>query len=475
MKFQHSLFGALYFWLATTGVFAQTPQTQDVNLLQSDNWEQVAPYLKRKWLTGSESTFAYWRMDKGAHVPEHQHPNEQVTYIQEGSVRVLINGTEHIVKKGGVLIIPANTAHEFFCLEDGTIDIDFFSPARADWINGTAGYLKTVKAQPALQTVAALQERPGDVAVSKEGRIFATIHPLGSNKNQLVEIINGKAIPYPSAVFQKDNEKASDDRFDAMLGLIFDKQNRLWVTDMGLNLGKTRIWAFDIAKNKVIEKIEIPTNIAPKGSFLQDIVIDEKNNWAFMADIANPGIIAINLTTKKFRRFSGHPALQAEDKDLIIDNKVVYFGGKPARVAIDPITLSSDRETLYFGAMNGTTWFKLPARLFRENKSNKDIARAISKAGSKPFSDGALTDKDGNHYFTNLQEHAISQLDKQGVLRNVIQDSQKLQWPDNVYLGPDNWMYISVNHLNTTPAFTGGKDEGKPPYFIYKFKLTTIK
>ncbi|MBT1689396.1 hypothetical protein [Dawidia soli] len=56
-----------------------------------------------------------------------------------------------------------------------------------------------------------------------------------------------------------------------------------------------------------------------------------------------------------------------------------------------------------------------------------------------------------------------------GKLSNLIQD-ERLQWPDNVDLSSDGWIYISVNQLNTTPAFTGAGDEGKPPYYIYRFR-----
>ena len=227
---------------------------------------------------------------------------------------------------------------------------------------------------------------------------------------------------------------------------------------------------FDISKNKVAQKIELPLSVAPKGTFMQDVAIDEKNGFAYLADITNPGIIVLNLKTKKVRRFSGHSSLQAEDKDMIIKGKVTHFGGKPARVAIDPITLSNDRETIFFGAMNGNSWYKVPAKPLREGKSDTIISNSIQKAGNKPFSDGAITDAEGNHYFTNLQDHAITKLDLTGKLTNIVQDKEKLLWPDNVYQGPEDWMYISVNQLDSTPAFTGAGDEGKPPYYIYRFK-----
>lgn len=431
-------------------------------------WEKMADKLERKYVYGEQGMLALFRMDKGARVPLHSHPNEQTTYITKGSVRVTMQGKDYVVKAGEVLIIPGGVPHEFECLEDGTLDIDFFAPPRMDWINGTAGYFTAQ--QDKLETVAALDIRPGNVAVAPDGRVFATIHPLGNAKIQLVEIRNGVAHPYPDASFQKNGAAPSDKALDTPLGITVDKKGRLWVLDMGQELGRTRLWCFDPAQNRLLEKIELTADIAPKGSFIQDLAVDEPNGWAYLADIADPGIIAVNLKTKKARRFGKHASLQSEDIDMVIDGKVTHFGGSPARVAVNPITLSRDGETLYFGAMSGTAWYKVPARLFREGKDDAAIGTAIQKVGPKPISDGAVTDARGNHYFTDVQEHAIGKLSADGKLTNILQDA-RLIWPDNLSLGADGYLYISVNQLNLTPSFTGKNDEGKPPYFIYRFKL----
>ena len=47
---------------------------------------------------------------------------------------MLSQGKEFIVKAGDVLIIPPNVPHEFYALED-TIDIEFFTHVREDWLN----------------------------------------------------------------------------------------------------------------------------------------------------------------------------------------------------------------------------------------------------------------------------------------------------------------------------------------------------
>ncbi|MGO1071052.1 L-dopachrome tautomerase-related protein [Lysobacter sp. CA199] len=320
-----------------------------------------------------------------------------------------------------------------------------------------------------LEVVAVSDVRPGNVAVSAQGRVFATFHPLGGSKVQLGEVKDGRLQPYPDLSVQNGGAAASDATFDTPLGVSVDSSGRLWVIDMGLKLGKTRLWAFDLNTNRLARKIELPADIAPKGSFVQDFAIDEARGWAYLADIANPGIIALDLASGKARRFGGHRALQSEDIDMKIDGRLVHFGGKPARVGINPITLSADRETLYFGAMNGTTWYRLPAKLLREGADDAAIAAAIAPAGPKPISDGVATSAVGDHYFTDLQRHAIARLGRDGKLSEVLRDP-RLQWPDNLALGPDGWIYVSVNQLDRTPSFTGGADEGRPPYHLYRFR-----
>ncbi|MET4730249.1 sugar lactone lactonase YvrE [Lysobacter enzymogenes] len=337
-------------------------------------------------------------------------------------------------------------------------------------VAGTVAHAAEVlKQDKRLQVVAVSEVRPGNVAVAADGRVFATFHPLGDARLQLAEAVDGELRPYPDMSVQNGGAAATDATLDTPLGISVDRKGRLWVIDMGLKLGKTRLWSFDLKTNKLARKYELPADIAPKGSFVQDFAIDETHGWAYLADIANPGIIALNLDSGAARRFGGHAALQAEDVEMKIDGRVVNFGGKPARVGINPITLSADRETLYFGAMNGTTWYRLPARLLREGADDAAIAAAIAPAGPKPISDGVATGADGTHWFTDLQRHAIVRLGRDGKLRDALRDP-RLQWPDNLALDGDGWVYLSVNQLDRTPAFTGGADGGKPPYYLYRFR-----
>ena len=237
---------------------------------------------------------------------------------------------------------------------------------------------------------------------------------------------------------------------------------------MGLNLGKTRLWGFDVATGNELYRIELPADVAPKGSFIQDLAVDDDAGWIYLADIANPGLIAVEISSGKARRFSGHAALQAEpDARMVIGGVPIQFQGKPANVAVNPITLSADHATLYFGAMNGKTWYSLPSELLRDGASDEQIAAAIQRVGAKPVSDGAATDAKGRHFFTNLNDNGIDLLDSDGTLEPLVRDA-RLDWPDSVHVGHDGWLYISVNQLYRTPAFTGGSDSGKPPYRVMR-------
>ena len=96
----------------------------------------------RQILVGEQGNIAVYELKKGADIPEHQHPQEQFTYIQKGKVEITIQSQKYLVKTGEIIIIPGNVPHSFIALED-TIDIDFFAPKRGqEWLDGTSDFLK---------------------------------------------------------------------------------------------------------------------------------------------------------------------------------------------------------------------------------------------------------------------------------------------------------------------------------------------
>lgn len=116
------------------------------NLYDFENMpkEALSDKIDRQYVMGSKTMLVKWTFKKGAVVPLHFHPNEQISWITKGSVSVASQGKKYIVKAGEVIIIPPNVPHKFVALED-TIDIDIFSPVREDWLNNTANYIHAIE------------------------------------------------------------------------------------------------------------------------------------------------------------------------------------------------------------------------------------------------------------------------------------------------------------------------------------------
>ncbi|CAM1370239.1 exported hypothetical protein [Tenacibaculum litopenaei] len=118
----------------------------DQNLIQKYAWsalktEVFGEKISRKVVPSNAGTLAIYHLKKGAHIPKHSHPQEQITYIRKGLVKIVVGGKEKLLSSGEFLVIPPNVHHEFFVLED-TEDIDVFAPCREkEWILGTVKFL----------------------------------------------------------------------------------------------------------------------------------------------------------------------------------------------------------------------------------------------------------------------------------------------------------------------------------------------
>lgn len=336
-------------------------------------------------------------------------------------------------------------------------------------LSSTTAFADTAHKKGDLEVVAALDIRPGNVTISDDGRIFATVHPLDiPSRWRLIEITGKKSWkPWPDDSWQQIEGSNPAHQIDTPLGITRDAQNRLWLVDMGLNTGKTRILGFDIRSGNLLKSITLDDSVAPRGSFIQDLVVDARGGWIYLADISNPGLITVNIDTQKVTRFSGHPSLLSEKSAMMhIDGKYTQFNGKPASVAVNPITLSADGKRVYFGAMNGYTWYEIDTA-YLQKADNKVIGENIRAVGKKPVSDGAAISAQGHHYFTNLNNNEIDMMNSQGELIPLVR-SALLDWPDSVQFGDKNWLYISTNQLHRTAAFTGKGDEGEAPYRILR-------
>lgn len=102
--------------------------------------ESLGPGLTRQYIHGVKSTLTKWTFEKGAVVGLHYHPHEQISWIVSGRAEVYSNGKKYELNAGDLIIIPPNVPHEFH-FPVKTINIDFWAPARQDWIDKEKKYL----------------------------------------------------------------------------------------------------------------------------------------------------------------------------------------------------------------------------------------------------------------------------------------------------------------------------------------------
>jgi len=94
---------------------------------------EIWPGVTRKTLAKSERMLLVEiTLARGAKVPPHSHPNDQVGYLAKGRFRMRIGGREYDLGVGDAYAIPANVEHEVEVFED-SLAIDIFSPPREDY------------------------------------------------------------------------------------------------------------------------------------------------------------------------------------------------------------------------------------------------------------------------------------------------------------------------------------------------------
>lgn len=82
---------------------------------------------------GRQMTFAVAELEAGAVAERHQHQNEQLGLVLQGSCDFEVGGERRQLRVGDTYVIPAMVPHEAIAGPSGCVLIDVFSPIRDDW------------------------------------------------------------------------------------------------------------------------------------------------------------------------------------------------------------------------------------------------------------------------------------------------------------------------------------------------------
>ena len=94
--------------------------------------KELAPGLKGYYAHGTNMTLGLVEIKKGSQLAQHHHPHEQITYIIEGQLDMIIGSESYSLTAGMYYVIPSNVPHGATAITDCKV-IDVFNPVREDY------------------------------------------------------------------------------------------------------------------------------------------------------------------------------------------------------------------------------------------------------------------------------------------------------------------------------------------------------
>lgn len=323
-------------------------------------------------------------------------------------------------------------------------------------------------AENQIEEVLSYSEPIGNVAVSASGQIFFTVHPEARPQgNKLLQYVDGASVPFPDSQSQQD-------LFDTVLGVVIDRQNRLWTIDHGMHgLRPPRLLAFDLDSGEVVHDRKFTSQLAPTGSFLQDLQVSPDGRTVVIADASilgkSPALIVYNVETSTARRvLDGHESVSSEK--YVIRNhgeEMKYAGGLAAlRGGVDGIAINE--QWLYFGALSGSALYRIALELLIDpNSSDADLSAAVERISDKPLSDGLSIDTSGSVLISDVEHGAVFRVTENRQLETLLR-SRRIRWADALSYGPDGWLYIADSALRDVILKSPDHIESRGPFKIFR-------
>jgi sugar lactone lactonase YvrE len=324
------------------------------------------------------------------------------------------------------------------------------------------------------------------VAVSKTGRVFANF-PYWSD-GHVVSVVelgpNGEQTPYPDGDWNRKTAGPAD-RFVCVQSVYVDDANNLWIVDAGspkqtgVVEGGAKLVKVDLTTNRISRVFPFNREVAPEGSYLNDVRVDTRNNFAFLTDSNLGAIIGLDLSTGQARRLlENDPSVKPEPAiSLRFDNTVLVDPEKdrPLAIASDGIALDQPGGWLYYKALTGRTLYRVKlADLEGAMRSdNVDLANRVERVGQVPTSDG-LAFKNGQIYVTSIEDNSLLRYDPVSKKSDVVAVDERLKWPDSFAFGPDGSLYVTTSQIHLTPRFNQGASRVKDPYRVMRIAANDL-
>ena len=106
--------------------------------LESGVHGELLPGARAAAFGGAEAMVNHVILDHGVTVPEHSHPEEQLSYVISGRLAFQIEGEVCELGAGEVVWVPGGAVHAVRALEPSVV-LDIFSPVRPDLLEKLGG------------------------------------------------------------------------------------------------------------------------------------------------------------------------------------------------------------------------------------------------------------------------------------------------------------------------------------------------
>ena len=345
------------------------------------------------------------------------------------------------------------------------------SAAHASDVKGVVGSaVKTLTGSTGnatIERVATFPHQVTGVAVSETGRIFVNFPRWSEDAPvSVAELKDGKLAPYPDAEWNRYRNAAPlapGDHFVCVQAMTADGKGSLWIIDPAapntefIVPGGPKLVKIDLASNKVVKTFAFGTDVAPQGSYLNDVRFSPDGKWAYMTDSGATGaLVVVDLTTGQGRRLLEGDVSTMPDKAV----KVVVDGvelkqpdGRGVQFAADSISIDPKGEYLYWQPLTAATLYRISTATLQDAGLSPDQVKAkVEKVTDNQPNDGLWTDKTGRTFFTDIQHSAITTLEPDGKKTTLVQDP-RLRWPDTFAEGPNATLYVTNSAINDSPRF----------------------
>lgn len=313
-----------------------------------------------------------------------------------------------------------------------------------------------------LETLAVVDEAPGNITVTQDGSVVFTIHPALPSQHVALQVKDGAVSAFPDA---RHGAREAADSLGPMLGLRADREDRVWLLSSG---GAVRVHVWNLATQMLERSYEFPDR---RGGF-NDLALALSHGKVILSDQGNSALAVLDVQSGDLTlRLAGHSSMQAEDITASIDGKVLGNAGQPLRDGLNPLTIDSAEEWVYYGAMSGTAVYRVRvADLLDTDMDEVTLATRVERYADKPASAGITIDDAGNVYVTDIQAHGIGVAAPGQPYRLLVSDPVRLAWADGISVGPDGYIYTANNQLFRN--FGSHRDNGPPapPFYVTRVK-----